>query len=148
MTTVAFDGKAMAADTLATDYWGMKESVHDKIKRGKDFLIGFAGEHGQMIKWWKSVEHLSLAELLEAGYAPYEKDTNDPSIVIGAADGCYRHVAGMFFKVSRKFHAIGSGRDYALAAMHCFRDAGAAVTIAMEFDNGTGGRIVIERLDN
>ena len=142
MTTVAFDGKTMAADTLATDCWGLKEECNDKIKRGKDFLIGFAGEHGQIERWWKSVSHLYLAELLDAGYEPFVKDSNDPSIVIGAESGCYRHVSGMFFKVSRGFHAVGSGRDYALAAMHCGRSAKEAVLVAMEFDNGTGGEIV------
>ena len=147
MTTVAFDGKTMAADTLATDVWGMKEVQNGKIQLGKDFLIGFAGETGQVMRWWKSVSHMYLEELLEAGYVPYDKDTNDPSIVIGANGGCYRHVAGLFLPTSRQFHAVGSGRDYALAAMHLGRDAYHAVAVARDFDNNTGGDIIEKELE-
>ena len=146
MTTVAFDGKTMAADTLATDVWGMREVSVCKIQRGKDFLIGCAGETGQILRWWKTVSHMYLEELLEKGYSHYEKETNDPGIVIGTADCCYRHVAGSFLKTSRSFHAVGSGRDYALAAMHLGRDAYHAVAVAREFDNHTGGDIIEEEL--
>lgn len=146
MTTVAFDGKTMAADTLATDAWGMKEEVRNKVLRGNGFLIGFSGEHGQVMRWWQSVGFMTAQQLIDTGYAPYEKDNNDPAILIGTPDGCYRHVSGMFFKMHRPFHAIGSGRDYALAAMHLGQNAYHAVAVARDFDNGTGGDIVEETL--
>ena len=62
MTTVAFDGRTMAADTLATDAWGMKETVRDKILRGPDFLAGSAGQNGAIKRWWAQVSGMSLAE--------------------------------------------------------------------------------------
>jgi ATP-dependent protease HslVU (ClpYQ) peptidase subunit len=37
--------------------------------------------------------------------------------------------------------AIGTGRDYALAAMHCGSTAAEAVAIAALFDPGTGGGV-------
>jgi len=43
MTTIAYDGSYMAADTLATDMWGAKEFVKDKIWVGDKVLLGCAG---------------------------------------------------------------------------------------------------------
>lgn len=146
MTTVAWDGETMSADTLATDAWGMKEEVRNKILRGSDFLLGCAGEHGQIMRWWRSVEQMSANDLLMAGYFPYEKDTNDPALMLVCANGgLYRHTSGIFTKLSRNYHAIGSGRDYALGAMHFGADSISAVRVAIEFDNGTGGEIITER---
>lgn len=149
MTTVAWDGETMSADTLATDAWGMKEEVRNKILRGPDFLLGCAGEHGQIMRWWIGVERMSARDLLMAGYCPYEKETNDPALMLACADGrLYRHTSGIFTPLSRKFHAIGSGRDYALGAMHLGAGSCVAVRTAMEFDNGTGGEVITERLQS
>lgn len=145
MTTVAFDGRTMAADTLATDNWGLKERVDDKILRGPDFLAGAAGEHGAVKRWWTQVCQLDLEHVLAYGYPDFDADRNDPAIVLAdAAGNIWRHVTGGFFKVSRGFHAVGSGRDYALAAMHLGKTAAEAVRLAMEFDHGTGGDFIAD----
>lgn len=146
MTTVAWDGKTMASDSLATDAWGLKEEVFDKILSGKDFLAGTAGEKGGITRWWKEVASLSFWEVVEYGYPEFDRDTNDPSIVLVNKWNIYRHANGVFVEMQRRFHAVGSGRDYALAAMRCGKSAAVAVKIAMEFDNGTGGRIITRRL--
>ena len=147
MTTVAFDGRTMAADTLATDNWGLIEWVNDKILRGPDFLAGTSGEHGAIKRWWRVVCGMTLEQLLAYGYPDFDADRNDPAIVLAdAAGNIWRHVTGGFFKVSRGFHAVGSGRDYALAAMHLGKTAAEAVALAMEFDHGTGGDVVVEVL--
>lgn len=147
MTTVAWDGKIMAADTLATDAWGLVEEVLDKIHVGSDFLLAGAGEHGAIQSWWKAVSHLDAVGVLAFGYPVFAKETNDPAMMLACASGVYRHVSGGFFKCSRGFHAIGSGRDYALAAMRCGRSAEEAVSLAMEFDRGTGGFIIAHKLN-
>ena len=147
MTTVAFDGRTMAADTLATDAWGMKERVDDKILRGPDYLAGSAGQNGTIKRWWRQVCQLDLAHVLEYGYPDFDADRNDPAIMLVDASGrIWRHVTGGFFPCSRGFHAVGSGRDYALAAMALGRTAEEAVRLAMAFDNGTGGDVVLEEL--
>lgn len=146
MTTVAWDGTTMAADTLATDPWGMKEVVSNKILRGENFLLGSAGEHGQIIRWWETVCHLDAVQLIAEGYKPYEKNVNDPGLILACQLGLFRHSSGVFVGVSKPFHAVGSGRDYALAAMHMGESASFAVGVAMEFDVNTGGRIIVERL--
>lgn len=142
MTTVAWDGKTMAADTLATDNWGMKEHVNDKVWVGSDFLCGGAGEHHQLRKWRRMVEKMTLSDLLMFGYPDYDKETNDPAILVAKAGACWRHTGGLFIPCSRRFHALGSGRDFALAAMRLGKDAFSAVEVAMEFDNGTGGEVL------
>lgn len=147
MTTVAFDGHTMAADTLATDAWGMKEEVRDKILRGSDFLAGSAGQNGAIKAWWAQVCQLDLEHVLAYGYPDFDADRNDPAIMLVDASGnIWRHVTGGFFQASRGFHAVGSGRDYALAAMALGKTAEEAVRLAMTFDNGTGGDVVLEEL--
>lgn len=142
MTTVAWDGKMMAADTLATDVWGMRERQPNKVLRGEDFLVGCAGEYGQIAAWWRDApRHFEL--LLRAGYDCYAKDNNDPALVLVGPEGYpYRHVAGSFLRCSRPFHAVGSGRDYALAAMHLGCTAEEAVRTSSEFDVHTGVEII------
>ena len=142
MTTIAWDGKTMASDTLATDYWGMKEVVTNKILTGKDFLLGCAGEHGQIMQWWRGISNFTAQELLDVGYTPYCRDSNDPSMVLVCEHGVFRHVSGIFAKVSRPYHAVGSGREYALMAMRLGKSASEAVALAIEFDVNTGGEIV------
>lgn len=152
MTTVAWDGKLMAADTLATDSWGLKHYASDKIAvhcppRGEYVLIGMAGEKGHLAKWIRSIDGMTIDEIVARGYPDHHTDTNDPAIMlvtrVGSDIKLYIHVNGAFLTgITREFHAIGSGRDYALAAMHLGKCAIGAIKVAMEFDNGTGGEVV------
>jgi ATP-dependent protease HslVU (ClpYQ) peptidase subunit len=149
MTTVAFDGRFMAADSQAVDAWGMKERNVRKIHYMKHVVIGGAGESGQIQRWTRTLRaDITFEELLELGYPDYVKDSNDPSLLVVPRDtrNVYRHVSGLFMPCGRPFHAIGSGRDYALAAMACGKTAQQAVEIAMAFDNGTGGEIIVEEV--
>lgn len=146
MTTVAWDGKTMASDSLATDAWGLKEEVFDKILAGNGFLVGTAGEKGGIHRWWKSIEGMKFCEVVEFGYPEFNRDNNDPSIMLVDKWNLMRHVSGVFVEMQRRYHAVGSGRDYALAAMRCGKSASVAIKIAMEFDNNTGGRIITRKL--
>jgi len=135
----------MAADTLATDTWGAKEFVKDKIWIGDKVLLGCAGSSGEITKWLRQLPRdVPMEYLLNHGYAPFIKDANDPAmLVVDRVRGhLYRHVSGAFLRTSHKQWAVGSGRDYALAAMYLGKTAKQAVAIAMHFDNNTGGRIV------
>jgi hypothetical protein len=140
MTTVAWDGKTLAADTLAIDSWGLKDRS-DKIIRGNGWIAGGAGERHQILKWKRAAEDLTFHEVLALGVPDWHKDDNDPAILITDGDGSYRAMGGIFVRNTRPYYAIGSGRDFALAAMCCHVDAAGAVRVAMEFDNGTGGDI-------
>jgi ATP-dependent protease HslVU (ClpYQ) peptidase subunit len=145
MTTIAYDGQYMVCDELATDCWGLKEYQPDKIFKGSGCAVGCAGETGVIYKWWKTLKQFyetkepTFEQILDFGYPDYERDKNDPSLMLVNRIGeIYRHSSGIFIIVQRKFFAIGSGRDFALAAMHCGKTAHQAVQIAAEFDNNTG----------
>jgi len=142
VTTIAFDGTILAADTLATDAWGLKLYV-SKILIGKSFVAGVAGSHAKLAKWFNSAKDKD--DILDYGYPDYQKEENDPGIILVIKDDvgaiAYQHVEGIFIPCSRPYHAVGSGRDYALGAMCCGKDAIEAVEVAMQFDNNTGGTI-------
>ena len=140
MTTVAWDGKTLAADTLITDNWGLRE-FRSKIVRGKGWVAGCAGETHQIAKWRKAVEDLRFDQVIELGVPDWHKDDNDPAILITDGNGSYRSVGGIFMQNNRPYWAVGSGRDFALAAMCCHVNAEGAVRVAMEFNNGTGGDV-------
>lgn len=126
MTTVAYDGSYMAADTLMLDAWGAKETCGDKIWVGAYALIGQAGNHGLVTKWLRTLPwDVKLADLIHDGYTPFVKDTNDPSLLLvdRARGQLYRHSSGAFIRLAAKQWAVGSGRDYAIAAMHLGKTA-------------------------
>lgn len=148
MTVVAFDGTYMAADSKATDSWGMIELGVDKILKLDHILIGGAGESGQIRRWSRGLRtDLSMDELIRDGYPDYDREKNDPALLVvdRHTRKVYRHVAGLFMPCCRPYHAVGSGRDYALAAMALGRTAEQAVELAITFDNGTGGEIMVVR---
>lgn len=144
MTTVAFDGKLMAADSLAVDAWGLRSECHDKILKGRDFLLGCSGSTGLIQKWWvKHGSTMDAATLIAEGFCDYELDKNDPSLMLVCRQGVYRHVSGVFLLNDRPFFAVGSGRDYALAALYLGANASHAVEVAAAFDINTGGPIQV-----
>lgn len=147
MTTVAWDGKILAADTLSQDTWGLKDS-RNKIFSNPFWFAAGAGDLSCTLKWFKAVENMNLEKVLEAGVPNWHKDDNDPSLILicKKTTMAWKASGGLFIPVSRTFHAIGSGRDYALAAMRCGKTAFQAVEIASEFDINTGGQITWENL--
>lgn len=142
MTTVAWDGKMMAADTLSVDGWGLKET-RSKIFKGECWIAGCAGDVGQIERWRRAASGLSFQAVINMGVPNWHKDDNDPSILITNGYESYRAVGGVFLINDRPQFAIGSGRDFALAAMHLGFNAQTAVEVAMQFDNNTGGEITV-----
>lgn len=146
MTTIAWDGKKMAHDTLRTDGWGLKQYEPCKVMEGKDFLLGGAGDWASILKFQQRVAEMTATQILNLGYPDYKKDENDPSLLLVTRFGVFTHGASMWMRVSRPFHAIGSGRDYALMAMYLGKTAEEAVDLTREFDNDTGAPIIVREL--
>lgn len=147
MTTIAFDGKSIAADSKQTDNWGLLSWVDDKIFKTDTVLVGGAGDVALLRKWRRDFkDHWTVQELLAFGYPSYKKDENDPTIMlVDRRTKCiYYQSQGVFLLCRRAYHAIGSGRDFALGAMACGKSAREAVEIAIGFDNGSGGLIYSE----
>jgi hypothetical protein len=149
MTTIAWDGMTLASDSLA-DNNGLRNTT-TKLHRGVlvdgvPFLLGAAGENAwsNMLHAW--VKTLDLRGLQHATY-PHQNndgpDRNDPAaILILGERGVYYKGGAVWVRLEgRAFHAVGSGRDFALAAMHLGKTAEEAVELAIEFDCYSGGPI-------
>lgn len=147
MTTIAFDGSTIAADTMNQDGHGLKDYA-SKLMIGKNLVIGGAGERHKIRNWWLKVKGMGVGEILDYGYPDFHPDDNNQAIMLvdAATLKCYKLGASEFVLCSRGFHAVGSGRDYALAALHMGRSAQQAVNVATEFDAGTGGEIEVVKL--
>ena len=147
MTTIAWDGEIMAADSMTTTTSGMAALNVGKLKRGRDFVAGAAVYTAQIELWWRGVSGLRLAEILEAGYPEYVEDKNDPEIMLCSQDGrLFMHSQGAFLEFQgtisgRKCWAIGSGGRVAIGAMLAGTGAEMAVHLAAEVDAYTGGPI-------
>ncbi len=134
MTTIAWDGMTLAADRQATV--GNAVFMVNKLHRHDGWMLAYCGDSDsgeEMLAWFK------------AGARPDDFPANQrdndrfaPLVAISA---------GQILKFERTPHpiryppqkfAMGSGRDFALAAMHCGKTAAEAVEVAALFDPGTG----------
>lgn len=79
----------------------------------------------KFVKWFRS-----------GGQFPQTEDASFYVITPKKVIKCYE--AEVPFIVEDRVFATGSGRDYALAAMHCGKSAKEAVEIAAFFDINTG----------
>ena len=132
MTTIAYDGKTMAADRLRTCN-GVRIGNYKKIEKLRDGRIfGFCGE----VKYRKMVldhlKHQSLDPLPEGDYC---------ALVVRKDGSVYTLEGGSYELDATPPIAMGSGGDFAMAAMACGKDAKGAIEIAIRFDTLSGGEI-------
>ena len=135
MTTIACDGKELAGDRLSVDNNGMPREVQKifKIKKGKykNCIIGGSGGYEDLLK---AVEWFECG-----GEKPSLKDFN---AILLTKSGMYRMENGLILdKIFEGMHAIGSGRDFAIAAMYLGNSAQRSVEIASKFNVYTGSKI-------
>ena len=138
MTIIAWDGKTLAADKRGT-WQGISRTV-TKIFRTGDWLIGIAGNQ---------CEGYDMVEWLKNGAAPDKFPVNQRdeklwiSCLVISSDGLIR----LYERspnpciIENEFTAIGSGRDFALAAMYLGLTSREAVEVACEFEEGCGNGI-------
>lgn len=144
MTVIAWDGKTMAADKRTN--WGGLGSITVKIHRvyraqSDDYVLaGCAGNTAQIAE---------LLYWLSAGAKPEtfpaaQRDLKEcVSMLMVLPDGtlCQYENTAFPIPILDKQWAIGSGRDFALAAMHLGRTAAEAVGVACHFDSYCGNGI-------
>lgn len=140
MSVIAWDGKTLAADKRAV--MGTLIVATTKIFRITNYneggaLVGYAGDAAageEMLHWFKNG---AIPEKLPAA----QRDKNDwvGLLVIWATGAIwkYENTPHPVKLMPQKF-AIGSGRDFGLAAMHLGKTAKEAVEIACLFDNTCG----------
>jgi hypothetical protein len=153
MTTIAWDGTTLASDSLG-DQNGLR-MVITKLHRGvladgTPFIMGAAGESSwaNMTHAW--IKSLSLPDMGHATY-PHQvnegPERNDPQVILVLGKhGTFYKVGKCLTRLESQFHAVGSGRDFAIAAMHLGKSAEEAVAVAIKFDCYSGGEIRTMRL--
>lgn len=136
MTTIATDGCTIAADGMSQHHGTIVRTTAQKLHRLPDgSVIGGAGEVTLLNRAIRAIrdgekggEHLvgeySLLRLHPSGRVDLYDGTGtlDPLIMDGPS-------------------AVGSGMDFALAAMKAGASAQRALRIASELDPHTGGRV-------
>lgn len=134
MTVIVWDGKTLAADKRS-DSGGLRRTV-TKIERVNGHLLGVAGNAArgrEMMAWW--------AAGADPKALPAFQQTDDfvDLVVISPARKVLKFErSGWPIHFEDERFAMGSGRDYALAAMHLGKDAREAVLVASHFDCGCG----------
>lgn len=148
MTTIAWDGRIIAADSLTSEDSGIMHGNLDKLHVGRDFIVGLAGTRADSVRWLRTLSASTSAdEIIARGYPEYSTD-NDPHILLVKIGGhAYTHTQGVFveFQGTCNGHmcwAIGSGREVAIGAMLAGASAEQAVKFAAEVDPYTGGKVV------
>lgn len=145
MTTIAWDGKQLAADTMMTD-GDMRVSVRKLRRLDNGLLVGGAGNAiaiGMFIDW------LSIPGDLEAPEFDNDGDESEFVALVIMQDGAVvvydKHCFPL--DVYEPHYAIGSGRCFAMGAMDAGFDAVAAIQSAIKRDVCTGGDIQVLSLD-
>jgi len=138
MTCIAWDGKTLAADKRAS--YGGTITTLTKIWRVGDVLVGGSGESsfiGAMVEWVRGGRLSSDFPTSQAN-----KDDWQPLLVI-EADGTTSLYERTQYPIrhEQRCIAIGSGREYAMAAMHVGKSAREAVEVAIALDCGCGNGI-------
>lgn len=154
MTTVAWDGTTLAADKQTT-------SSYIRGKGTKVYRIKMIDEthpyHEAIVACWGVYDH--LPELLNwfevesadpAKYPTFQKDENESICILMITK--LREILTFTSSAypSRRedqFVAYGSGREFALAAMHLGHCARVAIEVASYFDIYTGNGIDTLTLD-
>lgn len=144
MTVIAWDGKTLAADKRA-NYGDMICTV-TKIFRVGDLLVGGAGDVSFV---------LAMVDWIRKGRVPLDfpnaqisKDDWQPVLVI-EADGTPSLYERTPFpaRYEQSNIAIGSGREFARAAMHLGKTAVEAVQCACDLNSGCGNGIDVLTLE-
>lgn len=135
MTTIAWDGHTLAADTLICD--GDVKRYGDKIWRDGPVLIGVSGDlaYGLALRWWYN-HHGADPDKFPV---PLEGQVGRMLVVIDKQAFLYENAYPM--AIQDKYATIGSGRAVAAAVMELGHDAVSAVRMAVKLDIHSGGDV-------
>lgn len=143
MTVIAWDGKTLAADKRVT-YQGLSRTV-TKIFRIRDLLVACSGNGAQAME---------VMEWIKGGFvksdfpvSQRDEDQWSPIMVISKGEVDIYERTPYPVRLENQKTAIGAGRDFAIAAMHCGKTAQESVEIACLFENSCGNGIDTLALD-
>lgn len=135
MTCIAWDGATLAADKASTCA-GLRLTV-TKIHKVYGRLVAFSGDSDdamQLLAWFKAGADPSTY--------PKALERNDTAAYVFDGKCVLKYTKSAYPElIEDSQFAAGSGRDYALAAMHLGFGARRAVEVACHFDSGCGNGI-------
>lgn len=139
MTTIAFDGVSLCADTLVTEgdaRVGYQRKIHRWKAAGVDHLAAYAGH--------LTACHLAL-DWVKKGMKKRQRPVWDYDAdfeIILVRDKEVLILDETFhLRPGYTPYTLGSGAAYALAALHLGKSAREAVELACKLDIGSGGEI-------
>lgn len=136
MTVICWDGHTLAADKRTVDGAGLVRTV-TKIQRINGHLVAFSGSWDvatEMRAWW-------AGGAKPEDFPKSARESSTVLIVINRA-GVVSYNTGPYpLTLEDPKCAFGSGRDFALAAMHIGLDAVEAVHVACHFQSDCGNGI-------
>lgn len=148
MTTIAYDGHYVVADgrstvgNLVTGKRARKVWIIDMMINGLQEKAIFAGAGSyQSINMVRS--HLEREDFLQAEVVPELEPGSFSGMVVLGDGRCYILEDRLVPMEQEYPTAIGSGTDYAMAAMSLGKTAIEAVELACELDVYTGGELMV-----
>lgn len=132
MTTIAFDGRTLAADkgSWSGGLHQPAKKVHKvKAPDGRRFLVAFCGEAAfatQVLRWMRG-------EIDHPGCCLDDDKNRDIAVVVDERHRVYRLNAWrlVYVRQEGKIHAHGAGQEVALGALMAGADAIKAIRITM-----------------
>lgn len=135
MTTIVWDGETLAADKRAIN--GSVSFPVTKIFKRKGCLIGAAGDFDriqEMVSWFDEGE-------IPEKFPSFGRSNEDfvGLLVIRPDKSVWKFERSPYpYRIESASHAIGSGSEYATAAIHLGCDARRSVEVAIALDAHSG----------
>lgn len=135
---IAWDGETLAADKMA-NFSGVPCTT-TKIHHINNCLVGYSGDSAiglEMLEWFRKGADPEKFPAVQR-----EKDDWVGLLVIQPNKSIWRYERSPYpISFEDKQFAIGSGRDFALAAMYLGKIAAEAVEVACKFDVNCGNGV-------
>lgn len=139
MTTIAWDGKSLATDTLIVSGSMPRRGTKITLERDRSVIVAGAGNWSDLLRFREWVAKRWRSEVPPPAF---DDQCGFTGFVVerGARPRLYIvHTNGAIEDNRAKYVAAGSGRDFALSALHFGLSALGAVKFAARFDVYTGG---------
>lgn len=138
MTVIAWDGKTLAADKRMG--FGVEFATVTKIVRIRGCLVGWAGGSAlgrAMVEWFRNGCNVD-------SYPAAQRASDTVGVLLVVQHGgLVQHYATEPYPcvIENEYYAVGSGSQFASAAMHLGLDARRAVEVACALDMNCGNGI-------
>lgn len=134
MTTIAYDGKTLAADSLACCSFKVQQPFN-KIHDTGSHLVALAGNYSVSLEWveWFKSGFEGEKDFKDGLQGAFVVDKSTGFLTVYPQEGKYPSE-----QPSNYPNAIGSGEQFAMGAMLAGATAIEAIKIAQRLDKGTG----------